>query len=349
MDLKDILMTLTNTYGGSGNEFEASRAAAELLKPHMDAVEIDGFGNVTGLRACGRPGAKRVLFDAHIDQMAMKAVNVEESGFVRLSAQGFDPRQIYGADVVIKTHGGETIEGVVTTLPAELQSGDRQATVKIADIAVDTGLPAQEVRRRVSVGDYVYFANETMFLAGDMFCGRAMDDRAGVAAIIDAAARLDGEALAHDFCVSFTAREEVGGPGAALVGWRMKPDLTVAIDGGHGRCYAESGPQTHPMDAGCLIGYGDHSVARYADRLIAVAEKYGIPYVKNLIPAHSKTNAGRFQGAAEGLATAVVEFPMIYAHSSVEMTGCANLRHISELVYRFMTDETSMREVEADA
>lgn len=346
MDVKEAIMILTNLYGGSGNEFAVSEAVAEMVKPVADSVVIDGYGNVTALRRGKNPGAKKILFDAHIDQMSMMVTGFTEDGFVRFSASGFDPRQVYGAEVLIITKAGERFEGQVTTVPKELETGDRQKTVAINNLSVDTGMPAAFNREHISAGDYIYFANDTMFLDDAMFCGRAMDDRAAAGAMIDAMYRMKDEALENDTYFCFTSREEVGGPGAALCSYNVQPDLAVAVDGNHGKCYANAGSLTHPMDCGALIGYGDHSNKHHADKFIRIADKYGIKYEKNLIPANSKTNAGRYQYAAEGIATAVIEFPMIYAHSAVEEVMLISMQAVADLIYRFATDPTAMQEVE---
>lgn len=338
MDIKRILMRLTNLYGGSGNEFAVSEAAAEMLSTYMDEVSIDGFGNVTGVLHNRQSCAPKVLIDAHLDQMSMLVTGITEEGFLRFSTSGFDPRQLYGADLVIKTSRGESFDGLVTTLPKELQSGNPQKTVKPDALYIDTGFSADRVKASISIGDYIYYANETEFLAGDMFCGKAIDDRAGMAIILSALDRIHKKPLPYELYVCFTAREEVGGPGAALCGYRINPDLAIAIDGGQGQCYMESGRGTYPMDAGALIGYGDHSMPVCANKLIETAERHNLPYVKVPIPAHSKTNAGRYQSAAKGLSTAVIEFPMIYAHSSVEMTSLKNLKTVSKLIACFLTD-----------
>ena len=83
MELKDKIKRLTNAYGVSGDEFRVSEIAAELLKPYVDKVGIDRFGNVTGYKSCGVPGAKKLLLDAHIDQIGFMITEVTDGGFLR--------------------------------------------------------------------------------------------------------------------------------------------------------------------------------------------------------------------------------------------------------------------------
>ena len=69
MNLKDTLLRLTNTLGGSGKEFAVSYLVRDLVRAYVDKVEIDGFGCVIACKNSNDPEAKTVLLDAHIDQM----------------------------------------------------------------------------------------------------------------------------------------------------------------------------------------------------------------------------------------------------------------------------------------
>ena len=71
MELNEKIKLLTRAYGVSGDEFAVSKIAAELMAPYVDRVEIDDFGNVTGYRSCGVPGAKKLLLDAHLDEIGI--------------------------------------------------------------------------------------------------------------------------------------------------------------------------------------------------------------------------------------------------------------------------------------
>lgn len=336
MDMKKTLFTLTNTLGGSGNEFAVTELVAALLKDSVDSIEVNDFGCLIARQNSKTPNAQTVLFDAHLDQMAMLTVGVTDDGFIRFIAQGFDPRQLYGADVLIGTRAHGLIPGVVNTVPAAFLEADRQKTVKVADLTIDIGYPPEKVKEMVHVGDYIYYANETIDLACGTVCGRAMDDRAGVAILIETARALEGKELPVNVAYSFTPREETGGPGASLTGYIVKPDVAIAVDGGHAKCYAYAGAGSYSFSTGAIIGLGDHNHRECVEALTAVAKANNIPYALNLTPAFSKTNAGRLEYAGLGIPTAVVEFPMRYAHSSVEIAALENLTVVSELLTKFV-------------
>ena len=94
MTLKDKIMTLGNMYGVSGDEFRVAEAAAELLKPYVDKVEIDKFGNVSGYKFCGKPGAKVLMLDAHIDEIGFMVTGITDEGFLRFVGMGVDQRLV---------------------------------------------------------------------------------------------------------------------------------------------------------------------------------------------------------------------------------------------------------------
>ena len=68
--------------GPSGFEGQAARAALELLRPLVDEAFLDRMGSVVGVRRCGREGAKKVLLDAHLDEIGFLITGHEE-GFLR--------------------------------------------------------------------------------------------------------------------------------------------------------------------------------------------------------------------------------------------------------------------------
>lgn len=335
MDLKQVLIDFTNVLGASGSEFSASELFEERIKPFADETEKDAFANVCAIKRSGKKDAPLLMLDAHIDQLAMMVSDITEDGFVRFIAPGFDPRQLYGADVTLVTRNAERIPGIVTTIPIELQYERVTKTIPVRELSVDLGLPADRVKKLVAVGDPVYYANETCELADGTLAGRAFDDRAGVAAILYAAEKLKDERLNCDVLYCATAREEVGGPGAAIVAYKYEPLLAVVLDGTHAKCHVYSGADAFEFGDGVIIGMGDHSSPRFARMFAEIARAKEIPHKIQPIPAHSKTNAARIQYAGKGVETVVLSFPMRYAHSPVEMVCEKDVENLAKLLTDF--------------
>ena len=87
MDMKHVLETLCGCTAPSGFEAQAAQAARALLEPLADEVSIDRMGNLIGVRRCGKPGAKKILLDAHLDEIGLIVTGAEE-GYLRFSTIG---------------------------------------------------------------------------------------------------------------------------------------------------------------------------------------------------------------------------------------------------------------------
>jgi len=69
LDIRNALERLCAVGGPSGFESTVAHAAEQLLRPLVDEVSIDRLGNVIGVKRCGKPNAKRLVLDAHLDEV----------------------------------------------------------------------------------------------------------------------------------------------------------------------------------------------------------------------------------------------------------------------------------------
>jgi hypothetical protein len=140
----------------AGCEEEAFRAAEEALS-FCDTVVTDALGGVTGI--FGDPNARRrILLDAHIDQIGLVVTNIDENGFLRVTnVGGVDCRTMPGSPVTV--YGSETLTGIVCTLPPHLAKGDGENIPPVSEQAVDVGLRREEAEKLVSIGDRAVLAN----------------------------------------------------------------------------------------------------------------------------------------------------------------------------------------------
>ena len=94
--------------------------------------------------------------------------------------------------------------------PHVLSDEERSAPVPDDKLFIDVGLTADELPELVQVGDLVSMRRETIELADGYLSGKAMDDRAGVAALtvcLEELARLRHE---WDVYAVATTQEEIG-------------------------------------------------------------------------------------------------------------------------------------------
>ena len=101
MDIQASLEALCSCPGPSGREDAVASQAMELLRPLMDEVKKDRFGNVIGIRRCGTENAKRVVLDAHLDEVGLVITGAKD-GFLRFRpVGGVDPRMLPNREVII--------------------------------------------------------------------------------------------------------------------------------------------------------------------------------------------------------------------------------------------------------
>ena len=94
MNYLETLQQLCAVPAPSGSEARAAQAALALLRPWVDEAYVDKMGTLVGVRRCGKPGAKRLLLDAHLDEIGL-VVTGHQDGFLRFAPLGgVDPRML---------------------------------------------------------------------------------------------------------------------------------------------------------------------------------------------------------------------------------------------------------------
>ena len=335
MNVQETLTALSNASGPSGREGEVRALAMELLRPLVDEVWCDAFGNLTGVRRCGRPDAKRVVLDAHLDEVGLVVTGAEE-GFLRFRAVGgVDPRMLPDREVTLLTD--PPTFGVIAVLPPHVQkAGDADKSLPLSKLYIDAGLTQEE--GEALVGTFAVPRGGSRPLLGRYLSAKAMDDRAGFSALLRTLELLQEVTLDVDLYVMGSSREEVNGGGALVGAFGIQPDCFVAVDVTHAR--TPDGPKegTFPAGNGTVIGIGPNITRWMGERLKAKAETQSIPYHIEVMTGHSGTNAWRVQTAREGIATAVLSLPLKYMHSPVETLNETDLESTAALLAAFVQD-----------
>ena len=227
----DLLKRLCETPGVPGKEDPIRAVVIEALSPLVDSVEVDVMGNVIGLKRGN--GARKVMLAAHMDEIGFMVRHIDDKGFVRLQPLGgFDARQLFAQRVMVRTREGESLRGVLaySTKPAHMLTPEElNKPPQIESFFVDLGLPAEQVKEKVSVGDMVTM-DRTAESCGDTLFGKSMDDRVGVFVMIEALRLLKDKRTEVDIYAVATSQEEVGLRGATTAAYAIDPDIGIALD-----------------------------------------------------------------------------------------------------------------------
>lgn len=335
MELKEKIKLLTRAYGVSGDEFAVSKIAAELMAPYVDRVEIDDFGNVTGYRSCGVPGAKKLLLDAHIDQIGFMVTDVTEEGFLRFIAMGVDQRMLLGSELRVLTKHHGDILGVVAAMPPHMQkAGDQKKSVPISEMVVDIGMTGDRAREMVQVGDYMVFAAEPFDMLSGGLCSKALDDRACLVCILHALELMKDKPLQVDLIVTATTKEEMGGHGAQACAYRENPDFAIAIDVTHART-ADAPNVLKELGDGADISIGSNSHPGFARKVVEICRAKQVPHRVDACPSASGTNAWTMQMMQSGICTLVISLPLKYMHSPVEVLRMKDVDSVGRCLAEF--------------
>ena len=336
MEIKEIARELCALSGPGGFEDAVSDRAEELLLPLVDEVRRDAMGNVLGFRSCGKAGAKRLLLDAHLDEVGFIVTEVCE-GFLKFAALGgLDARTLPGREVRVMAPEGE-LYGIIACLPPHVLSAEqREQAVEIKDLFIDLGLSQAEAEKRVPLGTPGVFEGPMFDLQGDSFVSKALDDRLCAAVVLKVLDELRGEELPCDLAVLLSAQEEVGLRGAGPGAFAVDPDWCIAVDVTHARTPDAPKWETFEPGKGCTLGVGPNASRTLSGAIAEAGKEKSIPFQWEVMPRSSGTNGWAIQITRQGIATAIVSVPVKYMHTPVETASLSDAQAAADLIAAFL-------------
>ena len=333
METEQILRRLCGVGAPSGFERPAAAAARELLEPLMDEVWTDRLGNVVGVRRCGKPGAKKLLLDAHLDEVGL-VVTGHKDGFLRFCASGVDLRMLPDREVTVLTD--PPVLGVVACLPPHVLSAeDREKAPETKDLFIDVGLCQEEAERLIPIGTPMVYRAELTRLGERQVCAKSLDDRACFAALLRGLELLRDRVLDVDLYILGSVCEETGGVGAKVGAQALAPDFCVAVDVTHGRTPDSPKDESFVMGGGPAVGVGPNCARWMVKRLLDKAAGLDMAVQKEVMEGNSGTNGWSMQVVNEGIATAVLSIPLKYMHTPVEVVELSDIENTARLLAAF--------------
>jgi len=342
MELVDLLQVLSDAFGVAGFEDPVREHIQELVSPYVDEVRTDTLGNLIATRRGN--GAFTTMLDAHMDEIGFMTQWIDERGYLRFAPiGGWDPRIIASHRVEILTRTGEKRSGVVGSAPPHIQSEkQRERSLKIEDLFVDVGAASREEAADMGlrIGDPMTIHYPFERLHDGYVTGKAFDDRAGCAALIEVARRLSDRDLKTDLVFAFVIGEEVGLRGARTAAHQIRPDLAIALEGTIGADMPGIPEERQParLGLGPALTAADRSIIvsrRVLTALEAVAEEEAIPYQYKL-PTFGGTDAGAIHLTRGGILAGVVSIPCRFIHSPTSTLRLNDLENTVRLVARFV-------------
>ena len=338
-DILPFLKSLLSVSGLSGDETPVADLIAEKWRPLVNEISMSRVGSLHGLKqGTGNAPRPSVMIATHMDAIGMRVSKIVD-GFLQITnVGGVDIRVLPGAEVTVHASGSnEELPGVIVMPPARfLPESAGNGAIAINYLLIDTGLTPLEVKRKVQIGDLVSFANQPMELAGDVISGHTVDNRASVAALTICLEELQNKPHAWDVWAVATVQEEITYLGAYSSAFQLSPQLAIVVDGTFAKGPGSNGWQTFSMGKGVGLCVGPNMHPFLHKRLKELAERLEIPWFLDVSVGDSGTDAFAVQITAEGIPTALMEFPIRYMHTPVELVSLKDIQRAGRLLAEFV-------------
>jgi len=336
MDLKHTIETLSSLSGITGWEENVTSWLQEQLRPYCDELYTDVMGNLIAVQKCGKAGAKKLLVDAHIDEIGLIVTGIER-GFLRVApVGGVDARVLPAMQVMVQTE--PPIHGIIDSMPPHaLTAAEMDKPMAMDKLVIDLGMTQEEAEQLVALGTPVTFDVQPVMLGEHRLCGKALDDRACAGIMCSVMETLRNKQLNVDVYYLFSAQEEVGARGAQVGVFGIEPDYAVVLDVTHAKTPDARGIELLELNKGPAIGIGPNMTYSMTKQLCELAEELNMPYQMEVLRANSGTNAWPIQISRCGVATALISLPLRYMHTPHEVIDLRDAKAVAELVIEYIS------------
>ncbi len=333
--------------GPTGYEHRVREHVLAAWEGKVAELRTDPIGNV--LARVGAGAGRRVVLDAHMDEIGFRVASIDADGFLLLAdgQRGHDQpqerRYAVGQPAQVVSRGGAVVARGVFAAPSGhvLTPALREAGhLMISDFFVDVGCSTRGEAEALGIhpGATVVFDVATRRV-GDRLVGKAMDDRLLLAVLELLLDVLDPADLAVDLWLAATVQEENGLHGARAVAAVERFDAAIALD--VGLCGdtpgVAAGELSTRLGGGPVLLHSDGYVHYDADltwELADAAARAGVA-VQHATFARYGSDGCAFLDA--GVPAAVLATPVRYTHTAIETAAIADVRETVALLHAFVT------------
>jgi endoglucanase len=324
--MKSLIQKLVETISPSGFEQPIRKIISEEILPFKG--QVDALGNLIVEKGEKAKNGMRVMLSAHMDEIGVIVTHIDSDGFVRFTTiGGVRPHMLLGSRV-------KFINGVEGVIGGErLEIADKVHTFEHLFIDVGASSPKN---CPVKIGDVAGF-HRPFSDFGSRLVAKSMDDRIGVAVLIEVLKQL--KTTPHQLFFVFSTQEEVGLRGATTAAYSINPDIGISVDvtmtgdtpkGVKMAVSLGKGPAIKVRDGGML---SDPKVVRW---MADTAEKAKIPYQLEILEGGT-TDARVMQISRAGMPAGCVSVPCRYVHSPSEMVDTTDVLNAVKLFLELLS------------
>jgi endoglucanase len=340
---RDFLYRLLETPSPTGFEMPGQKIWAAWLRDCAASVQCDAYGSTWATL----PGKSEriVMLAAHADEIGYMIKHIDDHGFLRLDrVGGSDTATARGRRLTILGDHGP-VSGIIGNTAIHLRRGDQnpEKAPAIHELWVDVGASnASEVAKLgIRVGHPAVYQDGPMELANKKLVGRALDNRIGGYIIAQVMKRIAvGKKKPAFTLVCLNAiQEEIGGHGAIMATYRLKPDVCVCLDVTHATDTPGLDAAKHGsvrLGGGPTLTHGTANHPLVVKRLTQLGAGEKIPLQHEASSRFTGTDTDKIFHSREGVPSALVSLPLRCMHSVVETAHLDDIAHTIELLAAFV-------------
>jgi endoglucanase len=331
--MKSLIEKLVGIPGPSGYEAQIRQAVRSEVEQHADEVKVDALGNLIARKGQLGTGGNRIMLAAHMDEIGIMVTHVDENGFARFTnIGGVHANNCPGGRV-------RFLNGIPGVIGIE-RLDDPNAAPGLEKMYLDLGVSSRK-DCPVKIGDVAVFERPFLDLGGRLV-SKAMDDRIGVAVLIETMRSLTS--TPNEISFVFSVQEEVGVRGATTAAYAVDPDLGLAVDvtgvgdtprGIKMEVCLGKGPAIKVRDGGMLA---DPRVVAW---MVQTAETAQIPIQMEILE-RGGTDARAIQITRAGVPAGCLSIPCRYTHSPSEMVDYGDVQAAVKLLTKLLSQPVDL-------
>lgn len=321
---------------------EYERQVADFIQSHFPSeveTQRDEMENVWFTVGEGRP---HLLFVAHTDELGLVVEKITPQGTLKVSGRGgFISTMYEGRPVVVYTENGP-VNGVVAPRPDYFSRDAASKPFRTDDFEIYVGVSSEGDVRSLGIeeGSPITIQKRIVELSPDLIATRAVDDRAGCAALLAAALRINWKNIkGKTITCAWDVQEETGLRGASHLAQSLKPDYVFPVD----TFVSSDAPLDSKRFARTVLGKG--AVLRAIDSS-NIAPRFELEKVMKIAQSHNiPFQLGNTRGGNDGSvfipggATDIpLSWPGVYSHSFIEKIHRHDLEGLTKLIVAIVED-----------
>lgn len=293
--------------GTSGNEESVRDFIISEIKNCCE-YKIDNLGNIICFKKGKKQSAKRLMLDAHMDEVGIIVTSVTADGFLKFDTVGGMDASV----LMFKTVKIGDILGVISGKPVHLTSKEEvKKAPKTETLYIDIGANSKEdALSLINIGDTAVIQSDFTIM-GENVKAKAIDDRIGCAVLIT----LLKQAAEYDFYAVFSTQEEIGTRGAKVASFAVNPDFALVLE-------ATTAADIAGVSADkSVCNLGDGPAVSFMDRATAYDRDLYNTAINSGLKLQTKravaggNNSGAIHLTREGVRTLAISLPCRYIHS----------------------------------